>query len=100
MDDPKGIEALISFNNFFDHANGVGFKKFFLGLYILSKVSSITVISDNVGLIFIRINLLDIEEIGAIFNHVEDLDLRGEEIFVYFSLHSFHIDDFDGDVLV
>lgn len=100
MHHPECVQAFVAFDDLFDHSDGVTLMQFFLGLDVLAKIASIAVVGDDVGLILVGVDLLDIEQVWAILDHVQNLNFCLEKVFVDFALHGFHVDDFDGDMLV
>ena len=74
VDDPKGVETLVSFDDLLDHTDGFMLEQLLFGLDILAQVSTVAVVSDDIGLVLVGVDLLDVEEIWPVLDHVENFN--------------------------
>lgn len=93
-------DLIVTINDLSHQLHGLIFRDCFSFVDKLCKIAFVTKFGNNVSIILCCVDIEKFKNVGKIFERFEDINLRGEEIFMDFSFDHFHVDDFDGDCLI
>lgn len=95
MDNTLGVDVVVSIDNLIHQWDGVCLGNRALAGDLFSEVAPIAKLSDDVGIVFCVIDVINFDYVFAVPEGFKDLDLGSEQIFVYLSFDHSHVNNFD-----
>ena len=100
MNDTIFRDLIVTINDLSHQLHSLVFRDGFSFVDKFCKIALVTKFGNNVSIVLGCVDIEKFKNVGKIFERFEDVNLRGEEIFMDLSFDHFHVDDFDGDSLI